>query len=50
MMKKYSKGGGADTGTVGEEKSKFGVATNKARRFIKKDHSFFRAGLQKINN
>jgi len=36
MMKKYSKGGGADTGTVGEEKSKFGVATNKARRFIKK--------------
>ena len=31
-----SKGGGADTGTVGEMKSKFGVTLNKARRFARK--------------
>ena len=32
MMKKYSKGGGADTGTEGEYKSKIGVLSNKLRR------------------
>jgi len=32
MMKRYSKGGGADTGTVGEYKSKIGVLSNKLRR------------------
>ena len=36
MMKKYNKGGGADTGTVGEMKSKFGVTLNKVRRYAKK--------------
>ena len=35
-MKKYNKGGGADTGTVGEMKSKFGVTLNKVRRYAKK--------------
>jgi len=36
MMKRYNKGGGADTGTVGEMKSKFGVTLNKVRRYAKK--------------
>ena len=32
MRKNYSVGGGADTGTVGEMKSKLGVLSNKVRR------------------
>jgi len=36
MMKRFNKGGGADTGTVGEMKSKFGVLKNKARRIRKR--------------
>jgi len=32
MMKKYRKGGGADTGTAGESRSRFGVAKNKLKR------------------
>ena len=32
MMKKYSKGGGDDTGKVGEMKSKIGFLSNKLRR------------------
>ena len=32
MMKKYNKGGGADTGKVGEMKSKLSVLSNKLRR------------------
>ena len=35
MMKKYDKGGGADTGTMGERKSMMGVAMNKAKRMRK---------------
>ena len=35
MMKKYNKGGGADTGTIGERKSRVGVAINKAKRMRK---------------
>lgn len=35
MMKKYSEGGGADTGTIGERKSRVGVAINKAKRLTK---------------
>src|SRR5210317_1376383 len=37
MMKKYSKGGGADSGTVGEMKSRIGVAMNKAKRLRSTD-------------
>jgi len=32
MMKKYSKGGGADTGRMGEMKSQFAVASDRVRR------------------
>jgi|9_EtaG_2_1085328.scaffolds.fasta_scaffold59345_2 hypothetical protein len=32
MRKNYSVGGGADTGTIGEMKSKLGVLSNKVRR------------------
>ena len=32
MMKRYNKGGGADTGRMGEIKSKLGVATNQINR------------------
>ena len=32
MMKKYSKGGGADTGRVGEQRSRVGVLVNKLSR------------------
>jgi len=35
--KLMSKGGGADTGTVGEWKSKIGVAINKVKRMRDKD-------------
>ena len=37
MMKKYNKGGGADSGTIGEMKSKIGVAMNKAKRLRSMD-------------
>ena len=37
MMKKYSKGGGADSGRIGEIKSKIGVAMNKAKRLRSMD-------------
>ena len=37
MMKKYNKGGGADTGTVGERRSKIGVIMNKAKRLRSMD-------------
>ena len=33
---KFNKGGGADTGTVGEMKSKLGVLSNKVRRTSKR--------------
>ena len=33
MMKKYNKGGGADTGKMGELRSKLGVAGDEFRRF-----------------
>ena len=36
MRKNYSVGGGADTGTVGEMKSKLGVLSNKVRRTSKR--------------
>jgi len=36
MMKKYSKGGGADTGRVGELKSKIAVATDKLKKHFQK--------------
>jgi len=36
MMKKYTKGGGADTGTAGESRSRFGVAKNKLKRLGKR--------------
>jgi len=36
MMKKYTKGGGADTGTAGESRSRFGVAVNKLKRLSKR--------------
>ena len=36
MMKKYTKGGGADTGTAGETRSRFGVAKNKLKRLGKR--------------
>jgi hypothetical protein len=36
MMKKYRKGGGADTGTAGESRSRFGVAKNKLKRLGKR--------------
>jgi hypothetical protein len=36
MMKKYNKGGGADTGKVGEIKSQFGVTLNRVKRYAKK--------------
>ena len=39
MMKRpmgYTKGGGADTGTVGEIKSKYGVLKNKTKRITKR--------------
>ena len=37
MMKKYSKGGGADSGRIGEMKSRIGVAMNKAKRLRSTD-------------
>ena len=37
MMKKYSKGGGADSGRIGEMKSRIGVAMNKAKRLRSMD-------------
>ena len=37
MMKKYSKGGGADSGRIGEMKSRLGVAMNKAKRLRSTD-------------
>tara|TARA_A100001201_G_scaffold42996_2_gene43749 strand:+ start:2176 stop:3624 length:1449 start_codon:yes stop_codon:yes gene_type:complete len=37
IMKKYNKGGGADTGTVGEIRSKQGVIYNKVKRQIKNE-------------
>jgi len=36
IRKNYSVGGGADTGTVGEMKSKLGVLSNKVRRTSKR--------------
>ena len=36
MMKKYTKGGGADTGAAGEKRSRFGVAKNKLKRLGKR--------------
>jgi len=36
MMKRYSKGGGADTGRVGELKSKIAVATDKFKKHFQK--------------
>jgi len=36
MMKKYSVGGGADTGTVGEQKSRLGVLSNKVKRLSRR--------------
>jgi len=36
MMRRYSKGGGADTGTAGEIKSKFAVALDRVRRRARK--------------
>ena len=33
----YTKGGGADTGTLGERKSKLGVSLQKVRRYMKKN-------------
>ena len=35
MMKKYSKGGGADSGTEGERRSIMGVFQNKVNRYLK---------------
>ncbi len=37
MMKKYSKGGGADSGRIGEMKSRIGVAMNKVKRLRSMD-------------
>ena len=37
MMKKYSKGGGADSGRIGEMKSRLGLAMNKAKRLRSMD-------------
>jgi hypothetical protein len=36
MRKKFNKGGGADTGTIGEMKSKLGVLSNKVKRTSKR--------------
>ena len=36
MMKKYNKGGGADTGRMGELRSKLGVIQNKIKRKTKR--------------
>ena len=46
MMKRYTKGGGADTGRAGELRSKMGVALNKVRRTIKKDGILSRKDIE----
>ena len=48
MMKKYSKGGGADSGTEGERRSAIGVFTNKVKRFLKDAPSMSKRDYDKI--
>src|SRR5210317_918690 len=48
MMKKYSKGGGADTGTAGERRSVMGVFQNKVNRFLKDAPSMNKRDFDKL--
>jgi len=48
MMKKYNKGGGADTGTMGERRSVMGVFQNKVNRFLKDAPSMNKRDFDKL--
>src|SRR6056300_283803 len=48
MMNKYSKGGGADTGTAGERRSVMGVFQNKVNRFLKDAPSMNKRDFDKL--